>query len=220
MNIWKKVKSIFTKKKKFSNLVVSGSDFSLFINDGESVEEDDDRRGVRPVDIVHLLESGVNVDLNNLKENLKVLKKRVKFYEKVSLAAPYDVTRAIDMLEARLKFPKKSCNFVWKTTTHEKIDALTEKYKLDHKDISEFLHRMPDEAVKEAVNFCNAVETVSNIPPELSVIAPPKFFVQRRGDPILLGKSPFGEYYYILCAWDKEVEVVDQLLSGERLKRQ
>jgi len=35
---------------------------------------------------------------------------------------------------------------------------------------------------------------------------------ERKKDPILLASSPFGKWFYILGAWDKEVEIVDDLV--------
>ena len=36
--------------------------------------------------------------------------------------------------------------------------------------------------------------------------------IERKKDPILLASSPFGRFFYILGAWDKEVEIVDDLI--------
>ena len=63
--------------------------------------------------------------------------------------------------------------------------------------------------------YTNYYKKVAEGSPTFSIIAPPSYFVSR--DPILLAKSPFGQYYYILCAWDKEVEYVSDLLSEEKL---
>ena len=35
---------------------------------------------------------------------------------------------------------------------------------------------------------------------------------ETRKDPILLAKSPFGNWFYVLGAWDKEVQYIDDLI--------
>jgi hypothetical protein len=35
---------------------------------------------------------------------------------------------------------------------------------------------------------------------------------EQKKDPILIAGSPFGNWFYILGAWDKEVEYIDDLV--------
>jgi len=37
---------------------------------------------------------------------------------------------------------------------------------------------------------------------------------EQKKDPILYASSPFGNWYYVLGAWDKEVEYVDEIIYG------
>ncbi len=184
-------------------------------------EPEDNREEVEPINIVHDLERDVSVDVDEIEAKLKVLYKRSDFHLKTlkRRSIPADLEHAILMLEARKNYPTLEARISWATTTKRRIDELLEKKKLEHRTVADFLPEFPEEAVAEIAKFeevwTAATKGLFKKNPELdlSIIAPPDMFIQRRGDPILLAKSPFGDYYYILCAWDKEVDFVGELLG-------
>jgi hypothetical protein len=122
------------------------------------------------------------------------------------------------MLEARKKYPDLKASIPWKTTTKERIEEICKKHQVEHRGIAEFIGELPEEAVREVEAFTDVYrKALSDKPdlqsPVLSIVAPTSMFKTRKGDPILLAASPFGEFYYVLCAWDKEVKFVEELLS-------
>ena len=102
----------------------------------------------------------------------------------------------------RIKFPKYAKNFNWKTTTEEHITTLIKKYKLSHKPIRDYMRSIPQLAINCMRKYTAVHEKVSKEKPEFSLIAPPNHFKDPKNysDPILLVKSPFGAFYYILTA--------------------
>lgn len=189
---------------------------------GEFPEEpEDDREEVRPVDVIQEFEADVEINIDNLDEKLRILEEKALLYsDTLKRGLPEDLEHAIEVLRARQSYPKVKHLIPWKTTTKKKIDALCKKYKLDHQSTSRFLPEFPEEVLEEIKKFNEVFERVTadalDIQPEvkLSVIAHPDLFEKvPKGDPILLAKSPFGDFYYVLCAWDKEVDYVGDLLA-------
>ena len=131
-----------------------------------------------------------------------------------------DETRALDMLKARKLYPKHSHLFRWKTTTAMHIKTLLDKYDLDHKNLRYYVRKIPELAIQHMELYGEVLRKVSKAKPVFSIIAPTKYFEDPKAktDPILLAESPFGTFYYILTAWDKEVSMVSELLDGEELK--
>ena len=193
---------------------------TISLTTGAVPEPEDDREEVQPVDVIHLVETDVEVNIEDLDGKLKILEEKAILYsETLSRGVPEDLYHAIEVLMARKKYPKVEQLIPWKTTTKEKIDKLCKKYKLDHKPTSVFLPEFPEEVLEEVKKFKYIYEkvidkTISSPKPDLSIIAHPDLFEKEpKGDPILLAKSPFGDYYFVLCAWDKEVDYVGDLLA-------
>ena len=174
---------------------------------------------VQPIDIIHDLEYSVDFPKEKLKEAAKDLTKRIKFMKKTLNTSTTDEIRALNMLNARLKYPKVAHLFIWKTTTVNHIQKLLDKYDLNHKDVREYVRSIPQLAIQAMEVYTNILSKVTKSKPEFSLIAPTKYFKDPKNytDPILLASSPFGNYYYILTAWDKEISMVSELLDGEEL---
>ena len=131
-------------------------------------------------------------------------------------------TRALQMLKSRLKYPKVAHLFIWKTTTPQHIGKLLDKYELQHQEIRSYMKSVPCLAIVAMQAYARVFAKVSKDTPAFSLIAPPQYFKSekakdKRRDPILLARSPFGHYFYILTAWDKEISLVTELLDGEEL---
>lgn len=177
----------------------------------------DGRQMVEPVKLLHHLETRVKIPLSDLKRMEKELKERITMLEDDLDIDAETTYRALDMVRARKKYNKVAHLFDWKTTTKDKIQKLIKIYMLEHNSIDLYDKRIPDEALKEISAFKKLYKKVAKLKPAFSIIAPAGDFKKRTADPILLAKSPFGEYYFILCAWDKEVSLVKDLLENEDL---
>lgn len=99
-------------------------------------------------------------------------------------------------------------------TTLTKIQDLSEEYKLVFKNLNGVTRDIPLNAVKAIEKFCKPLEKarITYTKNNFFLIAPEDWW-QKKRDPILLAKSPFGNYYYILYAWDKEVDIVEELFE-------
>lgn len=174
---------------------------------------------IQPIDIIHDFEKSVDFPKDKLKEARKDLAGRIKFMKKTLGTNTTDEGRALNMINARLKYPKIAHLFIWKTTTVDHIQKLLDKYELDHKDIRSYVRTIPQLAIKTMEIYTKLLTKVTRSKPEFSLIAPTKYFKDPKNntDPILLAMSPFGNFYYILTAWDKEISMVSELLDGEEL---
>lgn len=193
-----------------------GTTLRAFVGEEET---EDKRVEIEPKALIQALESGVNVSLEDIDAKIKQLRERQEFWKNsLKRRAPVEIEHAIIMLEARKKYPKLEARIPWKTTTRERIDEICAKYKVEFRTIEDFTPELPPEAVREAAAFTAVLRLALADRPEfhapaLHIIAPSKMFKTRKGDPILLANSPFGEFYYVLCAWDKEVKFVEELLA-------
>ena len=228
--MFKKIKSWVDKKKGVE--VIHITDFGLFDNPFaddlagtmhniyKKEREKKKRIPIQPIDIIHDLEKGVNFPLTKIKLAIDDLEIRIKFMKK-TLKQKYidEEERALNMLKSRLKYPKYSHLFKWKTTTATHIKGLLDKYDLDHKDIKYYVRKIPQLAIQHMQLYSEVLKKVSKNEPKFSIIAPSKYFEDPKAktDPILLAESPFGTFYYILAAWDKEISLVSELLDGEEL---
>jgi hypothetical protein len=217
-------KSLFRKKRPFPYFLTIDSTSPVIVQasfgENSPIESPrvDNRLEVKPIEVMHELEKPVAFDTDNLKEIEKKLEARISVFEKMGASADSETLRALSICRARMKYPKVADAFHWKTTVDSKIKDLTSKYKLEHRSVSDFIKKMPTEAVEVMTEYTLLYGKVTAESPSFTIIAPASSFKQR--DPILLAKSPFGQYYYILCAWDKEVEYVSDLLSEEKLEMQ
>jgi hypothetical protein len=205
------------KKNKYPNYISLGGTtlYTVGFNTAEEEDLNDNREEVKPIEIIHLLESGCSVSVYQVNKKILQAEKLIATIKKLNQTVPADLYRAYEMLLARKKYPKHFKKFTWKTTTEEKIKELTTKYKLLHRSYGEFIGSTPPQALEEMVAFNKAFKSITESSASFTIIAPPKYFKSRKGDPILLAYSPFGDFYYILCAWDKEVEIVEELLSSQ-----
>ncbi len=224
--IFKAIKAIIKPDEVF---IIDFTDFGIW---GTEIVEDNSlpinpktgklkkKIPIQPIDIIHEIEASIEFPEIELKSAIKNLKKLIKFMKK-TLKQDYtkDEERALAMLEARVKYPKYSKFFAWKTTTKEHIKKLITKYDLEHGDVKNYVRKIPELAITSMEKYNDIYKKITKDPPKFSLIAPPKYFKDKksRTDPILLARSPFGDYYYILAAWDKEISMVSELLDNEKL---
>lgn len=167
----------------------------------------------KPIDIVNELNKEPrNIDLENLDEKIEVLKKKKELV--AQWQTKNELASLIERFENRKKYKEHELYFkLLDTTTEEKINALLAKYELVMKPADIFIPEMPKEAVDAMTSFKDKVQEICEKKPVFYVIAEPDNFRDAYGrrDPILLAQSPFGFYYYVLGAWDKEMLVVSEL---------
>jgi hypothetical protein len=124
----------------------------------------------------------------------------------------------IDGLCKRLENRKKYRDNVsffssYPNTTDEKIDDLLKKYKLVMRTSDLFIPTFPKEAIDIMKEYTKITKDISCEEPVYYVIAEEKDFKKKNEklDPILLVQSPFGFYWQILGAWDKEMLLLSEL---------
>lgn len=133
-----------------------------------------------------------------------------------------DVESLIERLQNRKKYNKMGINkktFAeyfrqFDITNQQKIDTLLKKYpNLVMKNADIFIPEFPKDAIKTMKEMTNAFKLLCNKKPLFFVISTENDFVKKyeKRDPILLVQSPFGLYYFILGAWDEEMELLSEL---------
>ena len=123
--------------------------------------------------------------------------------------------KALQQLTNRKIYPKiKDHIESFPVTRIKQIQGLTKKYKLVFRCMDGITKEMPLEAVASLDKFCQPLEKAGIVfqRSDFYLIAPEDWW-QKNRDPILLVESPFGNYWYIVCAWDKEVDIVGELFE-------
>lgn len=168
---------------------------------------------VKPIDVLHELETiPTPFTLALLDEKIEMLK------EKASLIVQYYAKREIEGLLQRLENRKKYIEFKnffdgFQNTTDEKIDLLLNKYELVMRTSDIFVPEFPDQAINVMKEYTAKMSELCNKKPLFYVIATEDKFQEKykQRDPILLAQSPFGFYWQILGAWDKEMLLLSEL---------
>lgn len=173
----------------------------------------DDRVDKKPVEVMEELErvpTPFNID--NLDEKIESLKDKSKLSNQ--RFAKEQIIGLIKRLENRKKY-KDNVDFYtsFPYTTDEKIDLLLSKYKLVMQTSDLFIPSFPKEAIDIMKKYNAVTEEITGETPVYYVIAEEKDFKEKRKklDPILLVQSPFGFYWQILGAWDKEMLLLSEL---------
>lgn len=179
-----------------------------------------EKLNVKPVKLFkEIIANTPEMDLSNLDKKIEIIKNRKKALEKYLEVKTEDEDEALLYLYARKKLLKIPHNFKWEVTTPELINALCNKYNVSVQPINAFYKTLPVEALKELKKFNKEYRKYEkNVPPFYKLIIEEASLrnagtmTERKKDPILLAKSPFGRWWFILGAWDKEVLIVDDLL--------
>jgi len=203
----------------FGNQVVIGNG----INPGHGNEDSDNspdtdnkkyvKLKVKPIDVLNQLETiPTPFDLMLLDEKIEILK------EKEKLIIQHYSKREINALIIRLENRKKYSEYKeffekFQNTTDEKIDILLDKYELVMKTSDIFIPEFPTEAIKIMTEYTEKTIAITTKKPVFYVIAENSKFQKayKQRDPILLAQSPFGFYWQILGAWDKEMLILSEL---------
>ena len=176
----------------------------------------DERIEVKPKDVVKEVlckDDEVKLDFTNLKEKIKAVEKRRDFMKEDLGLSTQDEDKALDYLRAKLALTKNKnakTLFPWHITTTEKIMALCNKYKVSQGTLSGYKRCVPQEALDAIEKYLKAYKLVSKRQPIFMLIVDVGG-AEAKKDPIIYVDSPFGNYFYVLGAWDKEVEIIDEL---------
>jgi uncharacterized lipoprotein len=126
-----------------------------------------------------------------------------------------EISSVIIRLENRKKYPSvKSFYEDFPYTSTQKINELVKEHDyLKLGQVAQFLADMPREAVNVMKEYNRATEKLCGKQAVFYIIADKKDFQKsdKRRDPILLAQSPFGHFWQILGAWDKEMLLIEEL---------
>jgi hypothetical protein len=230
MSIFNNIKNMVKGKKPGSYRSMQDSGFS-FINNSDGfisfsdpngtivtpAKKVDAREDRKPVDVWELLKDNTEpvVDTSDLDNKIKMVKTRIQVLS--DHVSSYDLRTEHDVigwLEARKKYEQHKDLFSYPTTNEESIQDLCKAYKLKVVPVAQYSGTMPAEAIEELAKFKAICKKIRKDTPVVRLIVPdndPKV-EKRKRDPILLVSSPFGNWDYILGAWDREVLVVDELV--------
>ena len=153
------------------------------------------------------------ITLENLDDKIKVLKMKKELI-KSNHYAQKEVLDMVERLENRRKYEQFKEYFEqFQNTTTDKVTELVFKYKLVLKSSDLFIAKFPEEAINIMQSYVDHVKELCGKTPVFYVIAEEVNFkdVYKRNDPILLVQSPFGSYWQILGAWDKELILLSDL---------
>lgn len=153
----------------------------------------------------------IDEQLEQFKEKLDI----VKLTKSDMSRGVEEISSILIRLENRKKYKKFKDfydNYAYTKTT--KIDELISKHSyLKLGAVAQFVADMPKEAIAEMKEYTNQTKKLCDKKPIFYIIAEKKDFEKTSGrkDPILLAQSPFGHFWQILGAWDKEMLLLEEL---------
>jgi hypothetical protein len=201
-----------TRATSYQNSPTSST--SAYWETSKPSQSEDKRIEKKPIEVFkELISEKPEVDINNVEAHIKMVKKRMKFIqEHMGICNPTDERDALGYLEARKKYLKMRGSFNWETTNDTLINKLCKDYKVRMVGISGYYRNMPQEALDEMEAFIKVYDKVRvDLEPTFNLIIDDGG-KETKKDPILLARSPFGKWWYVLGAWDKEIEIVDDLI--------
>lgn len=168
---------------------------------------------VKPIDVLNELETiPTPFSLAGIDNKIEILKTKASFI-KLHYSRK-EVEGLIERLENRKKYDLCKPYFdSFQNTNDDKINSLLEKYDLVIKSADLFIPEFPDDAIHIMEKYKNEVGKICSKSPVFYVIATSENFESsdKKRDPILLVQSPFGFYWQILGAWDKEMLILSEL---------
>lgn len=160
---------------------------------------------------LHVEPEYVDKQLSGFKDKLGLIKS-----EEYDMRKGVEELQSVVMrLENRKKYPEVKDFFdQFPYTTSSKIAELTKVHdNLKTGQIAQFIADMPKEAVDVMKEYNKHTQLVCKKDAVYYIIADKKDFknTTSRRDPILLAQSPFGHFWQILGAWDKEMMFLEEL---------
>jgi hypothetical protein len=168
---------------------------------------------IKPIDVLEELEKiPTPFSLNNLDDKISILEDKVELIKQKYTKR--EVKALIERLQNRKKYMKHKTFFdQFQNTNEESIEKLLDKYVLVMESSDLFIPEFPDDAISIMKKYTKIVKSISGKEPIYYVIGEEKDFKKKfeKRDPILLAQSPFGFFYQILGAWDKEMLLLSEL---------
>lgn len=169
---------------------------------------------IKPIDVWEELKGfpGANM-LDNIDAKIAVLKMKQDLIRSNDYAKK-EVIHMVMRLENRKKWAEfEEFYSQFSNTTSALVQDLVNKYNLVLKGSDLFVPKFPDEAIKIMAAYTENTVKLCGKKPVFYVIAEAAMFQEefRRNDPILLVQSPFGAYWQILGAWDREMILLEEL---------
>jgi hypothetical protein len=178
------------------------------------IEKKEPKVQLKPIEVFGELERiPTPITLENLEEKIAMFKMKKDLIK----SNHYCEKEVIDFqlrLENRRKYDEHKDFFgKFDCTSSEKINKLVSKYDLTLQTSDLFIATFPDDATKIMSEYTERTMALCGKKPIFYVIGEKKDFKKRyeRNDPILLAQSPFGIYWDILGAWDKELLLLEEL---------
>jgi len=176
--------------------------------------EEDNRIVKKPVEVVsEILTEKPRLSVDDIDKQIKIVERRIRILREQKIS-PSDELMAMSFLKARQKYKKYGHLFGWEVTTNKMIEELCKKYKLRTANLHGYYKCVPTEALDELEKFTEAWKKVRKDEPQIQLIVDVGGPETRR-DPILLASAPWGRFWYVLGAWDREIEVLGELIYCE-----
>jgi len=199
--------------KNYSSQYNNNVPTAVMSNDHSSEGTSPKKIAIKPIDVLGELEViPTPFTLTLLDEKIDMLLEKEKII--VQEYSKRDIIYLIERLNNRKKYQEHKVFFdSFQNTTDEKIEKILDKYDLVMRTSDIFVPEFPDDAIKTMTQYIDKVVEVSGKKPIFYVIATPENFQEKykKRDPILLAQSPFGFYWQILGAWDKEMVLLSEL---------
>ena len=181
-----------------------------------------ERIAVKPIEVFdQIKKEDIIIDFSNLDEKIKVVQERLEVLsEHLSEEHLKDEYRALFYLKNRKRYAEGKFNFEWAMTNQDAMDDLCKRYKLKIVALKQYYTLVPKEGVAEIKRYTQEYKKITNDLPIFELIIKDdntqsdedKQQRKKNRDPILVANSPFGNFFFILGAWDDEVEVVDEII--------
>ena len=126
-----------------------------------------------------------------------------------------EISSIVTRLENRKKYDTvKSIFEEYPYTMTTKINEVLKKHDyLKLGQVAQFVADMPNEAIKAMKSYDEGVDKLCLKKAVFYIIADKKDFekTNTRRDPILLAQSPFGHFWQVIGAWDREMLFLEEL---------
>ena len=168
------------------------------------------KKQYKPIEVMEhlLIKEQIKFDVTDINEKIAAIEFRIDFIKNELGHNTHEEEKVLSWLKARKQFKKFGKQFKWAVTNKEKVKWFCKKYNLRQSGWATYHRNVPNEALAELKKYLDLYSKVSDTDPKLIIIGDHD---ETKKDPILIASSPFGNYFYIIGAWDKEVEIMEEL---------
>jgi len=187
--------------------------------------KEDVRKAVKPKDVFEEIKIKTpNISFDNLETKYNAVKERLDILkEHLDDNHLKDEHQTLFYLKNRMKYLKtmKKYPIDWAMTNREAIDDLCKRYQLKVSALKQYYTLVPKDGIKEMERYTKAYKAITGENPIFELIIKDSEVKEERAeqrkkdrDPILIANSPFGNFMFVIGAWDDEVEIVDEIIYG------